>query len=87
MPTLTDAVIIGAVPGLVEIAKRAGLPIRYAGICAVLAATLLFALQDVSDGGGQLGHIAAWLGGGVIAGLAASGLYSQAHAFGPKTPE
>jgi hypothetical protein len=86
MPTLTDAVIIGAVPGLVEIAKRAGLPNRYAGVCAVLTATMLLALQDLS-GGGQLGHIAAWLGGGVIAGLAASGLYSQAHAFGAKTPE
>jgi hypothetical protein len=87
MPTLTDAVIIGAVPGLVEIAKRAGLPSRYAGICAVLTATVLLALQDLSGSGGQLGHIAAWLGGGVIAGLAASGLYSQARALGEKAPE
>jgi hypothetical protein len=87
MSTLTDAVIIGAVPGLVEIAKRAGLPIRYAGICAVLTATFLLALQDLGGSGGQLGHIAAWLGGGVIAGLAASGLYSQTHALGGKTPD
>ena len=82
MITLTNVVIIGAVPGLVEVAKRAGLPSRYAGICAIIIATLLFAIQDVSRSGGNLGHIAAWLGGGVIAGLAASGLYSQTRALG-----
>ena len=81
METLTNAVIIGAVPGLVEIAKRAGLPSRYAGVCAIVVATLLLAIQDLSGGGGSLGHLAAWIGGGIIAGLAASGLYSQAHSL------
>ena len=82
MDSLTNAVIIGAVPGLVEIAKRAGLPARYAGVCAVIVATVLLAVRDLSGSGGNLGHVAAWLGGGVIAGLAASGLYSQARALG-----
>ncbi len=82
MITLTNAVIIGAVPGLVEIAKRAGLPSRYAGVCAIIVATLLLAIQDLSAASGNPGHIAAWIGGGVIAGLAASGLYSQARSLG-----
>jgi hypothetical protein len=82
MPSLTNAVIIGALPGLVEVAKRAGLPSRYAGVCAILLGALLIAIDDLSRRGGQTGDIATWLAGGIIAGLAASGLYSQARALG-----
>ncbi|MGI8477461.1 MAG: hypothetical protein ACR2OO_13980 [Thermomicrobiales bacterium] len=76
MPTFSDAAVVAVVLGLVEVAKRAGLPTRYAGLAAILFATLCVALRDLAGGDGF--HLAArWLLGGLIAGLAASGLYSQ----------
>ena len=87
METFANAVVIGAIPGLVEVAKRAGLPGRFAGICAIIFAVLLIAIEDLSRRGGDLGHLAAWLGGGIVAGLAASGLYSQARSFKNETEE
>lgn len=81
MQTLTDAVIIGALPGLVEVAKRAGLPSRYAGLCAVVLGVALVAVEDLSRRGGDLGNLATWIAGGIVAGLAASGLYSQARSL------
>lgn len=79
MPSLTDAVIIGALPGLVEVAKRAGVPNRFAGVSAIAFGVLLIAIDDLSRRGGQTGDLAAWLAGGIVAGLAACGLYSQAR--------
>ena len=81
MPSLTNVVIIGALPGLVEVAKRAGLPDRYAGICAIVFGALLIAIDDLSRRAGQTGDIAGWLAGGIVAGLAACGLYSQARSW------
>jgi hypothetical protein len=70
------------VPALVELAKRHGLPVRYAGGAAVTLAIALLALGDLAlgtrlDSGEIVTTAARWIIGGVIYGLAAAGLYSQ----------
>jgi hypothetical protein len=77
MQTLTDAVIIGALPGLVEVAKRAGLPSRYAGVCAVVLGVALVAIEDLSRRGGDLGNLATWIAGGIVAFISASFFFYQ----------
>jgi hypothetical protein len=67
--------LILVIPACVELAKRAGLPTRYAGIAAVVSGILLLALSDLA-----LTDSASWpnwIIGGIVYGLAASGLYSQ----------
>ncbi len=78
-------------PGLVELTKRAGLPARWAGLAAIGWATLLVALADLSGllggapglpGGGPdeaWRRALGWLLMGIVYGLAAAGLYSQAR--------
>jgi len=77
MELVVDAAVIGIVPGVVEIAKRAGLPTRFAGIAAIVAATILIALSDLAQSGDVGGSVAGWVLRGVVSGLAAIGLYSQ----------
>jgi hypothetical protein len=77
MDGLTDGVIIALVPGLVEVAKRLGLPVRFAGLAAILAAVALIALRDLAMKNGGTGSVSRWVIGGVTLGLAAAGLYSQ----------
>ncbi|MFL5758557.1 MAG: hypothetical protein ACJ789_02395 [Thermomicrobiales bacterium] len=79
MPNVTDAVIVGLVPAVVEVAKRAGLPVKYAGIAAILIATAIIALVDLSGGNNSTGSYARWVLGGLVHGLAGVGLYSQAQ--------
>jgi len=73
--------LIVITPALVELAKRMGLPSRYAGLAAMLTATVLLACGDLALGGvpndGLASAVARWLLGGVVHGLAAVGLYSQ----------
>ncbi|MGC4107238.1 MAG: hypothetical protein QM753_13020 [Thermomicrobiales bacterium] len=75
--------LVVIVPALVELAKRQGLPARWAGIVAIVIATALLVIGDVAlgDTGGDaawwLVRIATWVLGGVVYGLAAAGLYSQ----------
>jgi hypothetical protein len=76
---MTEAVIVGIVPAVVEAAKRAGLPVRYAGIAAIVVATAIVALVDLAGGTGSTGSYARWLLGGLVYGLAGVGLYSQAQ--------
>lgn len=78
-------------PGLVELTKRAGLPARWAGLAAIAWATLLVVLADLAGllggapgmpGGGPdeaWRRAAGWLLAGIVYGLAAAGLYSQAR--------
>jgi len=88
--TLRDSVALAAgvplvviVPALVELAKRQGLPVRWAGVAAIVMATVLLAVGDVAlgDTSGNamrwLMRVATWLLGGLVYGLAAAGLYSQ----------
>jgi hypothetical protein len=76
---VTDVAIVALVPGIVEVAKRLGLPARWAGVAAIAAATALVALRDLALSGGASGSLARWLLAGLVQGLAAAGLYSQAR--------
>lgn len=89
-PFILGAPLVALVPGLVEAMKRAGMASRWAGLAAVGWATALVALADLAGAnltggpgaGGSLtpGRVAGWLLAGVVYGLAAAGLYSQARA-------
>jgi hypothetical protein len=73
-------------PALVEIAKQNGLPVRFAGIAAIVFAFVLLvvaeiALEGVPSDGDWAGSIARWTIGGVVYGMAAAGLYSQGRQF------
>jgi hypothetical protein len=76
---MSDAVIVGIVPAVVEAAKRAGLPVKYAGIAAILIATAIVALIDLSHASNSAGSYARWVLSGLVHGLAGVGLYSQAQ--------
>ncbi len=74
--------LIVVTPALVEVGKRMGVPVRYAGVLAMLLATVLLACGDIALGGipasGEVAStVATWVLGGVVYGLAAAGLYSQ----------
>jgi uncharacterized membrane protein YedE/YeeE len=71
--------LIVIVPACVEVAKRAGLPVRYAGLAAIAFAMALLALQDAV----RLTDLPwpTWAIGGVVYGLAAAGFYSQREAL------
>jgi hypothetical protein len=86
MQPLTDAAVIALVPGLVEIAKRTGMPARFAGLAAIAFATAVFALSGLATGSPDVRAVAEWLLRGTIAGLAAAGLYSQAAALTQRPP-
>lgn len=74
---LDDIAIIALVPGIVEIAKRLGMPPKYAGLAAIGVATALVTLDTLGAGVSPLAQPAQWIVLGVVYGLAASGLYSQ----------
>lgn len=82
MQPMTDAIVIAVVPGIVEVAKRVGMPVRFAGLAAIVAATLLIALGDLAAAAGPASAIAGWVVRGTMTGLAAAGLYSQATRIG-----
>jgi len=70
--------LVIVIPALVEIAKRQGLPVRYAGLAAILIGTSLLALAGLALGQPfDTGTVARWALGGIVYGLAAAGLYSQ----------
>ena len=74
---LDDTIIIALVPGCVEVAKRSGLPPRFAPIAAILVALFLVALSHLAADPGPLTLMAAsrLVLTGLIDGLAAIGLY------------
>lgn len=80
---ITGVSILVVTPALVEVAKQMGLPIRWAGIAAIVFATVLVVLGDIASFGippladDGMQSLARWLIGGVVYGLAAAGLYSQ----------
>src|SRR5688572_25904143 len=77
-----EVAIVALVPGVVEVAKRAGLPARYAGLAAIVTATLLVALGDLAGAG--VGRApAGWALMGIVYGLAAAGLYDQVTTAAP----
>lgn len=75
---ITGVSILIVTPALVEVAKQLGLPVRLAGLIAILFATVLVVLGDVAGGTGfSTPLLARWLIAGTVYGLAAAGLYSQ----------
>lgn len=82
---LDDIAIIALVPGLVEVAKRLGLPTRYAGLAAILSAIALVALSELGSGASPVAGAARSTVLGLVYGLAASGLYSQVQRL-PRGP-
>ena len=65
------------VPALVELAKRSGMPARYAGLASIVAAGLVLGLVELQTHA-QFGGAAGWLLMSIVYGLAAAGFYSQA---------
>lgn len=75
---LTGVSITIVTPALVEIVKQLGLPVKFAGIAAVLIAMILLAFGNVANGESTtLAAVARWMIGGMVYGLAAAGLYTQ----------
>lgn len=79
--------LIVVTPALVELGKRMGLPVRYAGLVAMLTAMMLLicgdlALEGMPPAEDSVRTGARSLLGGVVYGLAAAGLYSQGRQIG-----
>jgi hypothetical protein len=83
---LDDIAIIALIPGIVEIAKRLGMPSRFAGLAAIGAATVLVTLDSLGAGVSPFAQPAQWIVLGVVYGLAASGLYSQVQRIATERP-
>lgn len=84
---LAGVPLMVVVPALVELAKRQGMPTRYAGLAAIAAATLLLALAGFAlDPHLEPADPARWLVGGIVYGLVAAGLYSQRATITKPTP-
>lgn len=93
---LTDSVelvagvpVMVVTPALVELAKGAGLPVRFAGVAAILFAGLLLVIAEIALNGlpasGELVRaVARWTIGAVVYGMAAAGLYSQGRQMGAR---
>lgn len=75
---VTGVSIMVVTPALVQIAKQLGLPVRFAGLAAVICAILLMYLGGIARGEIiSLSTLASWSLAGIVYGLAAAGLYSQ----------
>lgn len=77
-----DSLVLGIpliviVPALVEAMKAVGLPARFAGLAAIVAAGGLTALVDLARRGDGAGSAAGYALAGIVYGLGAAGLYSQ----------
>lgn len=80
---ITGVSILIVTPALVEVAKQLGLPVRLAGIAAILLALVLVVLGDVANGTELSTPVfARWVISGIVYGLAAAGLYSQTRLRG-----
>lgn len=85
---ITGVSILVLTPPLVEVAKQLGLPVRLAGLAAIVMALVLVILGDIANGATVNGPVfARWLIGGIVYGLAAAGLYSQTRLRDGRTPE
>lgn len=79
--------LIVVTPALIELAKQMGLPVRYAGLAAMATAMALLICGDLALGGmpaDVASAVARWVLGGVVYGLAATGLYSQTRQISAK---
>jgi hypothetical protein len=79
LPLIAGVPLVVIIPACVEVAKRSGLPTRYAGLMAILSGIVLLALRDLAMSYPL--NWATWIIGGIVYGLAAAGLYSQTTMF------
>lgn len=82
--------LVVVTPALVGIAKANGLPVRFAGMAAIVIAFALLVIAEIALDGvpasGELGRaVARWVIGGIVYGLAAAGLYSQGRVLGTRS--
>ncbi len=85
---VAGAPLVVIIPALVELAKRQGMPIRYAGLAAIVIATVLLALAGLTIGESPgIAEAARWVIGGIVYGLAAAGLYSQRDILSGQEPD
>ena len=75
--------LVVVVPAVVELAKRVGLPTKWAGLVAVLVTTALVGLLRLRAAGGAASGAADVALAGLVLGLASAGLYSQVRALAP----
>ena len=73
-PVMYDVALIPATMGLVDVAKRAGLPSKYAPVVSIAIGIILGIATNI--GNAQKGIIT-----GIAIGLSASGLYSGTKAL------
>lgn len=76
-------------PALVEVAKANGLPVRFAGVAAIVFATVLLVIAEIALEGLPGADavpmaVARWVLGGIVYGMAAVGLYSQGRQLGQR---
>jgi hypothetical protein len=80
MGVMADVVYLsGLTFAAVDVAKRAGLPSRYAGLAAIILGVLIACL-DGYQRGEPSSQLANWVTAGIVAGLTAAGVYSGAKA-------
>ena len=72
-----DVMIVAIVPGLVEVAKRTGLPHRYSAVAAIALAVGIAVLSHAAANPGpvSVATLAGLILTGLVNGLAAIGLY------------
>lgn len=72
-----DVMIVALVPGLIEVAKRTGLPSRYAAVAALALAISIAVLSHAATNPGpvSVATLAGLVLTGLVNGLAAIGLY------------
>jgi hypothetical protein len=72
-----DALIVALVPGLVEVAKRTGLPNRYGAAAAIILAVTIAVLSHAASNPGpvSISTLAGLILTGLVNGLAAVGLF------------
>jgi hypothetical protein len=68
--------IVVVVPGMVELAKRAGLPVASAGFASIAVCGVVVGLVELPDDS-SWGAVATWALTCLVYGLAACELYSQ----------
>ncbi len=84
LPLIAGVPLVVIIPACVEVAKRSGMPTRYAGVMAILTGIVLLALRDLAMSYPL--NWATWIIGGIVYGLAAAGLYSQTTMLASRPP-
>lgn len=72
--------LVVIVPAIVQGVKNVGLPTKYAGVAAIVAAAVVVGLVELQQEP-SMARIATWALVSLVYGLASAGLYSQVKAL------